>query len=78
MLKMYRRRIIRRLQRRLKDGTKWVTILSLVVLLRLNKNIEVAKNVKILHARLREFEVVDMTIIPNISYCLNLDKLCDY
>lgn len=71
MLEMYRKRIIRRLQSRLKAGIEWVTRLPLFVLFRLNKNIEAARNVRILHVGLIEFKVVD---IPNRSYTLNLEK----
>lgn len=69
---------MRRLQQRLKAEIEWVTPLPPLVLLRLNKNIEVARNDRILHAWLREYEVIDMTDILNKSYCLNLDKkFCD-
>lgn len=44
---------------RFKVATKWVTLLSLLVLAKLNKNIESTRNEMILHADLMKFEVID-------------------
>lgn len=66
-----------RLQSRLKVGTKWVTALPPLVFV--YKNIELARNVKILRAGLIKFEVIDMSILPSKSYTLDLQKIgCGY
>ncbi|XP_044508956.1 uncharacterized protein LOC123227891 [Mangifera indica] len=78
LLELYRRRIMKRLYSRLKAGTEWVTPLPPLVVKKLNKSIETARNVSISYAGLQEFEVIDMNGIPSKTYTLNLDKrICD-
>ncbi|XP_044506443.1 uncharacterized protein LOC123226047 [Mangifera indica] len=78
LLELYRRRIMKRLYSRLKAGTEWVTPLPPLVVKKLNKSIETARNVSISYAGLQEFEVIDMNGIPSRTYTLNLDKrICD-
>ncbi|XP_044486321.1 uncharacterized protein LOC123211585 [Mangifera indica] len=69
---------MKRLHSRLKEGTEWVTPLPPLVVKKLNKSIEIARNVSISYAGLQEFEVIDMNGIPSKTYTLNLDKrICD-
>lgn len=60
---MYKKGVIGRLHSRLKTATEWVIPLPFLVNLKLNKNIEAVRNVRILHIELKEFEVIDMTNI---------------
>ncbi|XP_044508924.1 uncharacterized protein LOC123227865 [Mangifera indica] len=57
LLELYRRRIMKRLHSRLKAGTEWVTPLPPLVVKKLNKSIEIARNVSISYAGLQEFEL---------------------
>ncbi|XP_044508929.1 uncharacterized protein LOC123227870 [Mangifera indica] len=67
-----------RIHNRLKATREWVTPLPPLLLAKLNKNIKSARNVRILHASLMEFEVIDMSVLPSGTYTLDLQKRsCD-
>ncbi|XP_031286436.1 uncharacterized protein LOC116145143 [Pistacia vera] len=78
LLELYLRRVMKRLQCRLKAGTEWITPLPPVVHRKINKMIEAARNVKVWYPGSDEFEVDDENANPCKTHVLVLGKqLCD-
>ncbi|XP_031261891.1 uncharacterized protein LOC116120093 [Pistacia vera] len=78
LLELYQRKVMKRLQCRLKAGTKWITPFPPVVHRKINKMIEAARNVKVRYPRSDEFEVDDENVKPCKTHVLVLGKqLCD-
>lgn len=66
LLELYWSRVMTRILDRFKVATKWVTLQSLLVLAKLNKNIESTRNEIILYVDLMKFEVIDYFSKQNI------------
>ncbi|KAJ0011055.1 hypothetical protein Pint_33920 [Pistacia integerrima] len=78
LLELYRHRVMKQLQCRLKAGTEWITPLPPVIHRKINKMIEATRNVKVRYPGCDEFEVDDENVNPCKTHVLVLGKqLCD-